>query len=536
MRVLVFTCGACLMSWEIAGSRLLGPSFGSTIYVWGSLIGVIMAALSCGYYLGGILADRRPSLGVLCLIVAAAGILLLIDMRIHVPVCRWVVKTNFGPRFDPLIASVILFIPASVLLGMVSPFAVRLETRSIVSTGSTAGSLYALSTVGSIAGTMLTAFFLLETLRVSNIILLLAATLILSALYLWLPRFLPVRQNVSIWLLISIGAVAVSSASPPQSFSISLTRPGIGDVVIKDELDSAYQHIIVLDWKEPTYDSDGGYRLQREMIFDRYTQSAVYPESDFEPATRYTEMFYLPFIFNEDIRSVLIVGLGGGTGPRMFQQYEHIRVDSVEIDPKVLLAAEKYFGFVQDDRIVAHIADGRVFVQNTQQKYDLIILDAYSVGGRIPFHLLTLEFYQAVLQKLNPGGLVMSNIISPIKGSRTRLYRSSLKTFNQALASSAPGYGPDDVYVFRKRSRAGTPDTEVGNIIFILAPFQQGRLTASEIEVRARRRQHTGLVTHPEFLFHARQFVPESLHTNLDDVPVLTDDYAPVDLMLAELR
>jgi len=520
LRVLVFACGACLMAWEIAGSRVLGPYFGSTVYVWGSLIGVIMGALSIGYYFGGILADRRPSVGLLCSIVAAAGVVLLIDRLIAASVCRAVVAAPLGARLRPLLVSVILFLPASVMLGMVSPFAVRLEAKSVGTMGNVAGRLYALSTVGSIAGTMAAAFYLLETFRVSTIILMLGGLLIASALYLWLPGLRQKSRPVSALLLAAAAALCISVCIPASTFDVLQYYSGLQPTIV-DELESAYQHIVVLDRTD-------GIRRQRVLKFDQYEQSSVYPDSNYEPASRYTQLFYLPFIFRRDISSVLIVGLGGGTGPRMFHEFDGIEIDAVEIDPKVVVAAKKYFGFKPDDSMRVHVADGRVFIQQSDKKYDLIILDAYSIGSRIPFHLLTREFYEDVRSRLDPGGVVHSNIIAAIEGRRNRLYRSCLKTFNAV-------FGQQNVYIFRKRGFGAIGDDESGNTAFIAVPDQKRRISTTEIERRAERLVKSGDFTLPSpgLAFHARQYVHKALFENLDDVPLLTDDFAPVDLMIA---
>ncbi|MHC4247544.1 MAG: fused MFS/spermidine synthase [Planctomycetota bacterium] len=157
----VFICGAVLMSAEIVGSRVLAPYFGSAIFVWGSLIGVVMLALAVGYYVGGRLADRYPAFPVLCGIVAAAGLFLLIMPAFSNAVCGAIEVTFTGPRSGPLLASVVLYLVPGVLLAMVSPFAVRLSARDLSSLGNVTGRLYALSTGGSIVGTLGTAFVLL---------------------------------------------------------------------------------------------------------------------------------------------------------------------------------------------------------------------------------------------------------------------------------------------------------------------------------------------------------------------------------------
>jgi len=168
--VVVFVCGATLMAFEMVGSRILAPTFGSTVFVWGSLIGVFLGALSLGYLVGGRLADRRPSFFVLGTIIAAAGLIILIVPFYAPACCRWIDGASPGRSTNPLFASLFLFFVPSVLLGMVSPFAIRLAAEAVRTVGTTAGRLYALSTLGSLFGTFFTAFFLIAVIGVSSIL------------------------------------------------------------------------------------------------------------------------------------------------------------------------------------------------------------------------------------------------------------------------------------------------------------------------------------------------------------------------------
>src|SRR5688572_2780203 len=151
--IVVFVSGAVLMSLEIVGSRVLAPYFGSSIFVWGSLISVVLAALSLGYYWGGRLADRNPSFARLLWLLLVPGILIFILPFIYPAVNLWLATVDFGVRMNPLIASTIYFLLPGIFLGTISPYAIRLATTALSSVGTTAGSLYALSTCGSICGT-----------------------------------------------------------------------------------------------------------------------------------------------------------------------------------------------------------------------------------------------------------------------------------------------------------------------------------------------------------------------------------------------
>src|SRR5687768_1782496 len=159
----VFTCGALVMVFEIIGSRILSPFIGTSTYVWTSLIGVILASLSLGYWSGGRLADRRPDVRLLATLIFGAGGLISVTVLLKDLLLSFIADAPVGLEIKALVASLLLFAPASVFLGMVTPFAVRLKMTSVETTGRTVGRLYALSTIGSIVGTFAAGFFLIPT-------------------------------------------------------------------------------------------------------------------------------------------------------------------------------------------------------------------------------------------------------------------------------------------------------------------------------------------------------------------------------------
>ncbi len=179
---IVFICGAVVMSFEILGSRVLAPNFGNSIFVWGSLISVFLAGLSAGYYLGGKFADINPSAKKLALIIVIPGFLFLTFPLYGAPISDWIFMKDLGIRLGPLAASTTLFFLPAVFLGAVSPYTARLVICSLHTSGSTIGKLYALSTFGSIIGTLLTSFYLIAVAGVKTLILSLGGVLILIAL------------------------------------------------------------------------------------------------------------------------------------------------------------------------------------------------------------------------------------------------------------------------------------------------------------------------------------------------------------------
>ena len=171
IKFVVFICGAIVMSFEILGSRVLAPNFGSSVFVWGSLISVFLTGLSAGYYSGGRLADINPSSRRLSLILIIPGLLLLTFPLYSVPISDWIFMKDFGVRMSPLIASSVLFLVPSVFLGIVSPYTAKLMICSLHTSGKTIGTLYALSTFGSIIGTLVTSFYLITLAGVNALIM-----------------------------------------------------------------------------------------------------------------------------------------------------------------------------------------------------------------------------------------------------------------------------------------------------------------------------------------------------------------------------
>src|SRR5207245_6097695 len=189
------------MALEIVGSRILAPYFGSSVYVWGSLISIFLAALSAGYYFGGVAADRWPRAGALALALAAAGVLILVLPLVSRSILETVTLWDLGPRASPLLASVVLFVLPSLLLGMTSPFAIKLAATNLATVGATAGVLYAISTAGSIAGTLLTAFVLIPAMGVRAILDTLGGTLLILAVLLALRAARRVEAAMSLLLV-----------------------------------------------------------------------------------------------------------------------------------------------------------------------------------------------------------------------------------------------------------------------------------------------------------------------------------------------
>ena len=506
LKVVVFISGAVLMGLEMAGSRVLATHFGSSIYVWGAIISVFLAALAGGYYSGGIIADRRPTFLLLNVLLLIAGCWLLVIPLYANWICRAVRYINFGERLDPLIATILLFGGPSVLLGMVSPFAVRLAARSLDKIGNLSGRLYALSTVGSIAGTLITAFWLIPLIGVRTLLQALGTCLVVLT-FVVIPKSR--KPIIAAPLAIFVGCMIL--------FPLVQLRLQTENQQIIFEADSAYHHIQVVDNAQTN---------SRFLRFNNYTESGISLTAPNETLLHYTNAFQLGRIFSRSVERVLIIGGGGGVGARKFVSDDpRVVVDLVEIDAMVVDVGRKFFYLQNSDRLRVHTDDGRRFVRKTSDQYDLVILDAYTIGGQIPFHLTTQEFMREVKAKLKPGGVVVANIYCALGGPRSRVLRSEYKTMLSVFPEvhlfplgEAPQNDQDVRYFQARRS------------VILVAVADQRSWTKEQIISMADRLASEGIVRTFGFTSDARQLLTRRVNT--EDVPLLTDDYAPVDTML----
>lgn len=539
---LVFAGGTVLMGAEIAGSRVLNPFFGSGLFVWGSLISVIMLALAAGYYVGGRVADRWPSLSVLCLIAAVAGLSLLVVAGVSVPVCAWIARSGAGPRSGPLLSAMVLFLVPGMLMATLSPFAVKLSARDLSGLGNVAGKIYSLSTTGSIVGTLLTSFVLIPLMGTRQLIFALGVALVLAATGALLVAGRPGRAKkrgvpALLAALVLVG-VPTGFASTGPGAEIN-PRPDLPEHTLVHWEDSAY-HLILVTEQEKYFDCERKKARKRLVLrFNDRIQSAIYIDDldengrprEYESAVGYTDLLHLGLIFSLQAKRALFVGGGGGIGPTEFVQHYDMLVEVAEIDPAVArISRERFF---VDDRVEFHIGDGRRTLAGLAGGYDLIVLDAYSSGGHIPPHLTTREFLELCRERLAPGGAVVSNVISALEREKSQFYQS------QVLTMRAAGF--EHVYTFPRFSteaereyydRRAEKEFQFRDDMNIIIVATDVKLAPREIKSRARRL--TGRDEHPvriETFVHYAAGVLVERPEDLKHGMVLTDNYCPVDTM-----
>ena len=382
---LVLAAGAGSTSTEICASRLLAPYFGASTVVWANVIGLVLAALSIGYWLGGRIADRRPQPHALGAIVVAGGALIAVVPFAAQPFLDLTVRglnnVSAGAVVGSFLGSLVLFAPPVVLLGMAAPFAIRLAVADVAVAGTVAGRLYALSTVGSIVGVFVPAIVTIEAFGTQR-------TLVGTAVVVALGGSVLLRRR---WILAPV-ALAAALAVPA-----GVVKPVAG---LLYEKDSQYQFVQV---------------VQKGSVRDLYLNEGIAVHSEWRTHTVLTgdewDMFLtVPPLLGRTVRSVAILGNAGGTTARAYGVfYPSARIDGVELDPTVTAAARRYMGLGRIKRLHVVTADARPFLERTHERFDLILVDAYR-QPYVPFYLATQEFFRLVRSRLRPGGIVALNV------------------------------------------------------------------------------------------------------------------------------
>jgi spermidine synthase len=386
LAVVVFMGGAGTLATEIAASRLLAPYFGSSTIVWANIIGLILVYLSVGYWLGGKLADRRPEPRLLGAIVLVAAVAIVATPFVARPILDLAVEgldaAAVGAVVGSFFAAVALFAVPVTLLGTVSPFAIRLAIDDVSEAGTVAGRLYALSTVGSILGTFLSAIVTIPLVGTQRTMLGSAALLVFAAALLLGTRWQVATVAVAALLAVPAGTV---KATPGLLF----------------EAESTYQYVQVVER------TDGSRTLK--------LNEGVAVHSLWEPDSVLTggewDMFLLvPPLLDRPVREMAVIGNAGGTIARAFGTfYPVVRIDGVEIDPVVTEAGRRYLGLDDNPNLQVVTQDGRPFLQQTDRRYDVIVVDAYR-QPYIPFYLATEEFFELARARLQPGGVLALNV------------------------------------------------------------------------------------------------------------------------------
>lgn len=492
---MVFITGACVLIVEILAIRILAPYFGNTIFAVSSVISVVLAALSLGYYVGGKLSDTYPreTLFYGIIVVSGASIIFLhLVGALFLPTFGYSLSMVEGP----MVSSLLLFFFQSFLLGMLSPFAIKLQTmrQESIGVGSASGVIFFWSTLGSIAGSLSAGFFLIPRLGIN--------TIMIGVGFLLMCLGLIFLFKISIWYKILL-VLLLTSFFFYLHRTISLSGPTIQNAVYSQ--DGLYQRIVIYDG---LYSGQGA----RFLMQDRNPSAAGFLTSD-DLVFEYTKYYAAYKIFNPNIQNALMIGGGAYSVPKaLLEDAPNVQIDVAEIEPSLFDLARQYFSVPDDTRIHNVVEDGRRLLHDSPKKYDLIFSDAFSSVYSTPSHLTTREFFSLAKSKLSANGVFVANVIGSLSKTPPSLLLSEIKTFKRVF---------DNSYFFAVRSPHGT---DLQNIIFI------GYNGTEKIDVassRVRGNSNPIIAGLSQKEINIGQF-------DLSLFPLLTDDFSPVEYLTAK--
>lgn len=494
--VTALVSGALVMMVEVLGSRVIGPFFGVSLFVWTALIAVTLLALASGYAAGGFLADRRSAPDLLYAIILVSGLLVAAIPVLKTPVLR--ACGVFGLRSGALASATLLFGPALFCLGCVSPFLARLATRDLKTLGRTVGLLYALSTAGSFAGTVLAGFVLIERFGVDATLAALGAVLVV----LGLAWFLLFRRRWAA-LVCTLPLLALIALIPPAGGEVSKVLPDGVRAKRTVNRDTFYGNLKVIDY-------EAGASHTRAMLIDGQIQGGVDLADGRSPYAYAYFLQYLPPALAPGGTTCLVIGLGAGVVSRWYEG-QGVRTDVVDINPAVVDLARSHFGYGTTGRVF--VSDARSFLRESAERYDYMILDVFN-GDTTPSHLMSLEAFRLMRERLNPNGALAINLLGAVAGGGAFATASVVRTLGQVFPDVRlfPGFGADA--------------TE-GNITVIagraLGQVDPTRLPLSEIHPQAL----DGVLPYLRGGFRFPEGTPSI---------VLRDDFNPLDVMELALK
>jgi spermidine synthase len=392
LELLVFVVGVSTLGAEIAAARLMAPFFGASTIVWANTIGIVLVALSLGYWFGGRMADRHPHLRGLCTLVLVASVLLALVPIVADPFLSWSVDAfdsySVGAFAGSLFGVLALVAVPVLMLGAVSPWAIRLKLESLEQSGQTAGRMYAISTVGSLLGTWLASLLLIPLVGTTRSFLIFALALaIVAALGIGL-RWLVVAVAIAVLILLPTGTVKAA---------------GEGRVI--HEADTEIQYARVVEYP------DGQRNL--ELNEGQAVHSIYHPDTVLTGDV-WDGYLIEPFaVRSEPAGRIAILGNGAGTTARAYAKYfPATLIDAVEIDGELFDIGERYFDMRPRKELKLHAEDARPFLRRTEERYDAIFVDAYR-QPYIPFYLTSVEFFELTRERLRPGGALIVNVGHP---------------------------------------------------------------------------------------------------------------------------
>lgn len=425
-----FFCGAAVMIMELTGSRLVAPFLGTSLIVWTALIGVIMMSLCLGNWIGGHVADRRPEAKILARVLMAAALVTALTALGANALLAWASGASFSLYAAAVVAALVAFAPASVLMGMCPPIIARLAMCDVASSGATVGRLSALNSAGSILGTFLGGFVLISFFPSGVILIGVAAGLMALSLVVY----------AATWRGILLLAALVGLSGWTCAYGLPMAPVGV-------HIDTRYNHISIVESR-----MSDGRRVRIMMTDPDGAQSVMCVESPTDLISDYTKFYDLAFHFKPDAKKILMLGGGGWCVPRHVLAERDVSFDVVELDPGMTEAARTYFGVPDGPAVQIYHEDARTFLARAARDglgpWDAVFMDVFGSWYSIPFHMATVEAAGRVRDVLAPDGVLVVNVISALYGPRSGVFHGIWSAFSRAFPKMMifPASAPDPRY------------------------------------------------------------------------------------------
>ena len=478
LEIIVFLSGAIGMGLELIAARVLSPYVGSSNVVWTSIIGIILASMSLGYWIGGKKADKNANIDILSKIILTSALFTSAIPLLETAIVKQLAGVVGNLIIAAILCAIIVFSIPSFLLAMVSPFAVKIKSKEDDEIGTLSGRISSLSTIGSIVGTFLMGFVLIPNIGVSNINIGVTLTLVIMSI---IAREKKDKKYIcSTIILVCIMIVLMLLGK----WIFKLSNPNI-----LLDTDSQYSRI----WVKEIQTEQGTYKT---LQVDTGLESYINTETG-EMGAKYLRFYDLFEYFNKDAKSTLLIGGAAYTYPiHYLQKYTDKTIDVIEIDDKMTQIAVEQFGLnINDKRLKVYNQDGRSYLNYSQNKYDTILIDAFK-GLNAPFELTTYEALTNAKNMLNENGIVLTNIIASIEGEDSDFIEYEYATYKAVF---------DDVKIFFVSNK---DRTDKQNLILV------------------------GIKENPEIdetkASEYWQYLDMEVTDFKTDKPIVTDDFAPI--------
>lgn len=486
LQLVAFFSGSATMIMELAGSRLVAPYFGTSLIVWTALIGIIMTSLCIGNWLGGNIADKRPEAKLLGRILMFSAIIIALTAFASNYILTSIQELRVNLYISSVYSAVSIFAPASILLGMVSPFTARLAMQDVNSSGAVVGRLSALNSAGSILGTFMGGFVLISVFPSGVILMIVASICALMSVLIYTGAWRKIIGCI-VFVIIASGAWYFNSYGLPY-------------MPVGEHLDTAYTHLTVAE----SIDRRNGRRVRILITDPDAAQSLMYVDNPSELVSEYTKFYDLAFHYKPDTKRVLMLGGGGYSVPKhILASFPNVSIDVVELDPGITEAARKYFMLEDHNNLRIFHEDARTFLNRfNSEQYDAIFMDTFNSATVIPFQLATVEAGEKLRSLLKPDGVLIVNIIGSVYGQKSGVFHGIYKAFSKSFGTMMifPANAPDPKYAYALQ-----------NLMLVAGDIMPSEISAGD--------KYSELLSH-QWL---EPFTPDNV------VPAFTDAYAPVE-------